>query len=456
MRAVAIWAVLASAPVAAWGQMQAISDFTPLSASKAGIHLYGVTVYSGVYSSGSPATYEMTTQTPFLNSASASVSVAASVGGSHSGEKSSFSWNYSLSYFNMVYSEYGSSQSGSLGHRFGMSWTRKLSDKWSLSSSANGFLANFQQLYFNPSTLSSVAAMPTTFDDLASAMLAGKFTDNQLAALLTGAPVQASPQQAYLYGDRVLSAAASLGLTWAPSSRTSIAVSLSGSRFQNIGGVPQSGSTVATGVVLPQTTSASGSLSWSYSLSPRTQIGVQLSSSRLFSQLDQGYASNGSLTFGRTLSRRWFTSLHAGAGKLFYTQQIFEAPGSVQRLYGGSLGFKTRAQTFLASYDRSLGDAYALGSGSTSAAIGAWHWMVPGSGVSISASAGYVKLNNPTFPNTASWQFSAGMAKALGHQMSMTAQYMYFELPADLRVTGIYGSTNGVSMSLAWSPSGYR
>ena len=51
-----------------------------------GVHLEGVSVYWGYYSSGGVGTFEVPLQNPFLG-ATATVGVAATVGGSKSGEK---------------------------------------------------------------------------------------------------------------------------------------------------------------------------------------------------------------------------------------------------------------------------------------------------------------------------------------------------------------------------------
>ena len=452
-----MWVVLASAPVV-WGQTSAASFFNPMS-PEGGFHLTGVSVYSGYYSSGGTGGgFEMAVQNPFLSGPSAMAGIAASFGGSKSTEKSTFNWSYSPSYFNLFYGNRQFSNNGSINHRASVSWSRKLGSKWTWSMSLNGFLTNLEQLYFNPSVLSSVAAMPTTFDDLAAGMLAGKFTDAQLASLLTGAPLEASPQQGYLYGSRMFDAAASVGLSWAHSERTSVSIMATGNRAQSVNGVGTfGGASTRPGVLAwPQTTNAGVSVSWSYSLSPRTQIGVSVSSSRTFSRFQQGYASNGSVSIGRKMSRRWFAQATAGAGKLNYSQQLYAAPNSVQYLYGASLGFKTVAHTFLASYNRSLGDVYGLGSGSTSSATGTWNWRRPGSSWSVSAGGGYQEFNNQTFNNTRSLMANAGVAKELSPHLFLSAQYIYFQFPANMRAAGLESSENGVSVGMTWSPSQYR
>ena len=452
----AIWVVMA-APAAIWGQTTAASFFNPLS-PEGGIHLTGVSVYSGYYSSGGVGGFEMAVQNPFLTGPSAMTGVAATFGGSKSTEKSTFTWSYSPSYFNLFYGNNQFSNNGSINHSGSISWSRKFGSKWSLNVSLNGLLANLQQLYFNPSVLSGVAALPTTFDDLAAGMLTGKFSDAQLASLLTGAPLQASPQQGYLYGNRLFNVGANVALSWAPTGRTSFSVAATGSRAESANGAGTVGgtSTGPAGSFLPAMTSATLALSWSYSLSPRTHVGVGISSSRTFSALEPGYASNGNVSIGRTMSSRWFLQAQAGVGKLNYSRQTYAAPSALQYLYGGSIGFKTQTHTFLASYNRSLGDGYGLGSGSTSAATGAWNWRHPGSSWSLTAGGGYQELNNLTFSNTRSWMANAGIAKALSPHFSLSAQYMYFQFPADIRAVGLESSEDGVSVALSWSPSQYR
>jgi hypothetical protein len=380
--------VVVVARAVVWGQTQAGSYFNSASSGLADVHLTGVSIYSGYYSSGAPSGFEMPVQSTFLNGPSATGGITATFGGSTSGEKSTFSWSYSPSYFNLFYSNNSFSNQGSLNHSGSLNWSRKLGKKWTLNTSVNGMVANLEQLYFNPSVLSSVASMATTFDGLAAAMLAGRFTDAQLASLLTGAPLQASPQQGYLYGTRMLTAGANVGLSWTPSERTSFSATMTSTRSQHLNGAAESGSGAVADYVFPQMTTAAIGISWSYSLSPRTQINASANSSRVFSTLQRGYASLANMGFGRTMSRRWFLQLSAGAGKFNYSQQTYLAPSTVQYLFGGSLGFKTYAHTFLVSYNRTLGDAYGLGSGATSSAMGAWHWKVPGQAWVLSANGG--------------------------------------------------------------------
>lgn len=442
--------VMAIAHGVLWGQTQALSYFNPLSASQPGVHLYGISVNSGYFSSGTSTGIQTGLQTPFVG-ANTVAEIVATFGESKVGERSSFTWNYSPSYVNPFYANDTFQNHGSFNHSASVMWTRRLTRKWSLSTSLNGTIANLEQRYFNPAVLSSVAAMHMTFDELAAAMLAGKYTDTQLASLLAGTPLQASLQQGYLYGGRMLNAGANVVLSWTPSGKTSVSATLTGTRYQNLNGTFER----AFGYVLPQMTTAGASISWSYSLSPRTHIGASVNSTRTFSNLQRGYAPHANMGFGRTMSSRWFMQLTAGVGRLNYGKQTYKAPTTVQYLYGASLGYQTYAHTLLVSYNRTLGDAYGLGSGSTSSVTGAWNWRISRRSWDVAANGGFQQLDNSTFPNSRSWQAGAGIFRYLGPHFTVSAQYTYFEYPGNLRTAGVDSVGHGVMLALTWAPSRY-
>jgi len=445
--------LLAALPVLVFGQDT--PDNPPPGRSRRIIEVQSVSVSSGYYTSGTPAGFELPTQSLFLGP-TALVSGSVTFGGSTSSEKGGFTWNYSPSYFSTVYSQDQRSNHGSFDHRAGVYWRRRLGNRWTAVASANGILASLEQLYFAPGLLTGVAALPTSFDDLAAATLAGKFTDAQLAALLTGSPLQASPEQAFPYGTRLMSAGANFGLSWAPSGRTTVALTLSGTRTQSVKGAGVTGLDIAAATPsLPQMTNATAALSWSYSMSPRTQFSVQATSSRTFSGIQQGYASSGNVSLGRTMSRRWFVQGRAGAGVLSYSRQQFAQPEAKQYLFGGTLGFKTSSHTFVGSYDRTLGDPYGLGSGTTGTASGAWNWVRPGSGWAASAAASYQQLNNPTFVNTGSWRLQGSVSRSLTRSIQLSWQYIYFQIPLGLTVGGQDQTEHGVLVSLSWKPPSF-
>jgi hypothetical protein len=440
---------------ALWGQTRVASNFNPLAAESL-VRLEGISVYGGYFTGGAPLGFEVPTPSPFLGS-SAVVGAAANFGGSKSGEKASLTWSYSPSYFRSVYSRNNSSADGTLNHSGSLMWTRKLAKKWTLTAAGSGFASNLEQLYFNTVPLSAAVAMPTTFEDLAAGVLTGRFTDPQLALLLTGAPPLGSSEQGYLYGNRLLSATANVAINWSPSDRQSVTLSVAGSRTQHLDNHDNGNAgTLPSNRFLQEMTNATAGVSWSYSLSPRTQVGVGVTASRTFSPLQQGYTSSFSFSAGRTLTRRWFVQGSGGLGMLTYLQNTYGTPRTLSIVFGGGLGYKTAAHTVLGFYNRSIGDSYGLGSSNTSAATGSWNWRIPGSGWALSANLGYQEMSNSTFKNTTSWRAGASVARLLVAHCFFSAQFMYSQSPGTLTVQGIENSQTGLSLSLTWSPSGYR
>jgi hypothetical protein len=184
---------------------------------------------------------------------------------------------------------------------------------------------------------------------------------------------------------------------------------------------------------------------------------VDASVSRTFSRLEDGYASTAGLSIGRTMSEHWFVQGRVGVGKMTYSRQAVATSANVQYTAGGGIGYKVRTHTLLASFDRSLADAYGLGSTSTDSATAGWTWKVPGSSWSLSANYGYQRLNGGVLRGNESWRATGGIARALNQHTFVSLQYAYFTAPANLAaLAGVTGAENAVTVSLSWSPSPYR
>jgi hypothetical protein len=298
--------------------------------------------------------------------------------------------------------------------------------------------------------------LPTTFEGLAGAILGGKFTDAQLASALTGAQARGFPEQTYLFGQRTGSGAAQVGITYTPSGRTSFHLSAMGTRMQSLkaGGKPQN---ATSQVLIPQSTTAGIMLGWGYELTPRTHIGVDVQSQRIFSRLQEGYTSHSDISIGRTMSPHWFVQGRVGVGYLSYARSSIATPGKIQYLAGGGIGYKMRSHTFLAEYDRTIGDAYGFGSASTSSANAGWSWKPAGSMWSMSANFGYQQMNGSVILATSnSWRANGGIARALNAHLFVSVQYAYFMYPSNAAVASALNAGSGVSMTLSWSPSQYR
>src|SRR6185503_12658076 len=125
--------------------------------------------------------------------------------------------NLSMSYNGGYQARIRYSELSALNHFLTLSASRQLGSKWSLGFSAASSISTYDQMLFNPTVFSSLAAYPGTFDDLASAVLTGKYNNDQLASLLTGSPVIESPARTLFYGNRVFTSSASTSLSYAHS-----------------------------------------------------------------------------------------------------------------------------------------------------------------------------------------------------------------------------------------------
>ena len=126
--------------------------------------------------------------------------VSTSIGYRFGGQEDSltnFSFLYSPSF---SYTTYGQGWS-SLTHTLSLSWTHKLAPRWHASASLSGFTGNFNQALFSPNSEQNVAGLSGTAEQLAGNILGG-----------TTASAVISPQQRLFYGDRILSATATVGL----------------------------------------------------------------------------------------------------------------------------------------------------------------------------------------------------------------------------------------------------
>jgi hypothetical protein len=332
-------------------------------------------------------------------------------------------------------------------HSAALNLNRSLGAKWGVGFSMAGVLNNIEQFLFSPTPLSTAAAFPATLDQLAAAMQAGTFSNSQFASTLTGAAVLNTPAQTFLYGDRTLSASASIAVSYAPTERTGFSFGVSAARTQRL----LRDDSAEDQSVIPSTTSGSASVSWSYSLSPRTSVGISAGSSRMYSDFQDGYMTTVEASASRNMSRRWFVQGRFGAGFIVYTRQTYVAPTGVNSTGGGGVGFKTDSHTFLASANKGIGDSYGLGAGATYGVSGAWGWHRRGSSWSLSSSIGFYRLQGSAVGPVESWSGSVGLMRSLGPHLFVGVQYGYSELPGVLGQANL--SQSGATVSLTWSPA---
>ncbi len=423
--------LLAATVMLVAGEARAQSVFAPVNPvgdrRQSGLRVYGVTYQFG-YSS---FRFPRTDAAPgalfapgFDFGPSPDMGGSASFGWSRRPDKkTNLAFTYTSSYYARLRS---SSDLNSLNHRFtlfsGRGFTKQLGLRWTFGFSGDANVGDFRSHLFLPSRLSQVANAPAAFDDLAAAVLSGRFNNDQLASILTGAPVVEAPARVLLYGNRALAANLGTTLSYRQSSRLSMNVALSGSRYQHLRGTADEAAAEYRHLI-PRSTSASASVALNYSLTQRTHLGFNVGSSRTFSGFYDGYSSSAALSLGRTLGRRWMVAAQGGAG---FNRAVRHAAFAQRPHYlgGGTLGFRASSQTFMASHNRTIGDQYGLGAGSTETTSGAWAWRRPGRNWSVSLHMGRQRFPGASI-DAHGWNAGASFTRTLSPNAALSTQYVY-------------------------------
>jgi hypothetical protein len=415
----------------------------------AGLHLVGVSLYSGYSTSAYPQAGINLSSAPGVGNLGGDTSygATASLGWQRHGEKTNVSVLYSGTYQGMAHY----SNLNAYNQSFSLSASRMLTPKWTFSLTASGQDNSVAQYLFQPSSVSVLTQVPATFDDLAAAAAVGQFSNTQVASALTGAPVMQLPGRSLLAGNRILSYAAQAGLDYALSTRWHLHFATLTAAGQNrVGGQPENAA--PANYVFPRSFGANAGIGTSYSLSPRTEVGAEVQSSRTVNRYQSAYVNSATASLGRKMGMHWFLRMQGGYTYSLVTQQTIGLPKTSQIVGGGTLGFQTHAHTLVASYNRTATDTFGLAVGTITMMSGGWNWRRTGSKWGISASFGEQQTRNAGFTSLSGWQATGGVTANLNPHMTMSAQYVYLQDAGDY--AGVFNnySVQSVRFSLGWAP----
>lgn len=450
MRGVFIRCAIALGLMAEASSGQSIFDevsFRTLSVG--GFHVYGVSVYSGYSTSASPNGYP---QFPSIGSggslgADVNYGASASAGGQFHRGRTNFSLMYYATYGGLVHY----SGANGFGQSLSLSASRALSSKWTLSATATGSDITTTQFLFQPSNTSVISQTPASFDDLAAAYSIGQFSSSQVASMLTGAPSLESPARSLLLGDRVLSYAGQVSLTYAKSSRLTFHVSsftaAGQSRSNGAGGVQ------GQNYVMPRSMGLTGGMGLSYSLSPRTDVGFNVEESRIDNRYQSGYSTIAMASLGRKMGMRWFLRIEGGGSINQGVSQAYGTPRARQIDGGGSIGFRTHQHTLVGSYLRSASDSYGFAMGTVTSVSAAWTFRRPGSRWSLFTSFGQQQFRNTGFASFSGWEASGGISSSLNSHMGLSMQYAYMNSSGTFSGNMQNFAVQSIRLALNWSPA---
>ena len=454
MRKVPQYAVLALALAGSCAHAQLNDLLNFQGDALAGLHLYGVNVFSAYVSSANPLNTSLNA-TPGATQLGYDLSygVSASAGWRYQREdKGGISVLYTGSYSESK--NYSSLSSFSHALRANASWNPR--PKWTLNVSATGQYQTLADYLFSPTASSVIAQTPATFNNLAAAMGVGQFSDPQAASMLTGgaatatATPLATPATSLLVGTRVLSYATQASLNYEATKRLMFnfaAVTAAGeNRTGGSAGVAEQN------YVTPRSIGLDAGASMNYELSTRTEIGVAITAARTSNHYQGAYTTAASASLGRKMGAHWFLRGSAGAAYNKVIQQLSGAPISRQMIGSGSLGYQLQSQTLVASYNRTNMEANGFAVGTSAIFSGTWSWRRPGARWSTFASLGQQQLGNTGFASLSGWTVATGFVAHLQGNIMLTAQYVYSNDTGTYLGNVTKLSVNSVRLSLGWAP----
>ena len=448
----------------AWGQ-GAVAPVSPFSPARNGFGVDGVTVFSQYYSVARPS-FSLSGLQPVNLGFDVASGVEGALGWSHMGARGSAAVSYTGSYAARArYAGWNASH-----HALSLQLDRQLGRAWSLSMSAHGGVQSLDRSLFQNEQLISWAAQPASFEDLAGAMLRGAYSNEQMASMLTGRPVVATPAETLIYGSRFASAGASATFSYARSPRLRFFWGLGAGQMQALSGAP--GSAPA---LLNHSFHGNMDTGVSYALTERTELAASATAGRQFSSLIDRYSVTGTVSLSRALNRQWFASVEAGGGTFLLpgataaataTTATTAAPAlSAPAHYTGGLTLARRSfsQTWILSARRSLSDSYGVGAGAATVVDLAWNWSRPGSRWLLTAAGSEHSMNRSYINALQAWRLRAGLGRRLSPNLVWQTEYAYM----DYHLSGANSSAPGaagqqallphagmhvVRLALAWSP----
>jgi hypothetical protein len=358
---------------------------------------------------------------------------------------------YTPSHFQrMRYSEWNSTD-----HQLGFGASKNFR-RWGLSVRSDNGVRGLPEVLFTPAVTRSVPDAPTNFDDLMKAAEGGQLSSDEIASVLTGAPVvQSQPKTRFDQG-RVLSSSLSAGATYSASPRLSTHFGVSANRYQSLSS-PEVEENVIGLREVDRATSLGGNAGVDYQLSPGLGVGVNSSARRSFSTFGESTSVNTSGTMSKRIARNW--SVNGGAGIGTVRSENFRNVNLPQRTYSswivnGGLQYTGRAHSVSVSGSRALGDSVGLGA-QVSHNVGAqWQWSVPGTPWGVQSRANWYRMSLDGYGNAQGTFVGAGLIRQLSRETSLQAEYSYQTFHSPFR--GVVSNLSGhrVQMSWMWRPAG--
>ncbi len=294
----------------------------------------------------------------FLGSSNA-LSGSADVNWLKMGRRSFAAVDYTANY-GATYSE-GNPKTWS--HALSGVFSTPVARRWRLSAGGGASVMSFEVALFYPSTIRKIALADASVRDLAGSLATPGTPANPNLAIAGGLQSDLTTER-FIFGRRMANEGGQVDVVYSPSPRLAVDMGASAQKIRNAG--PQD-----FGFELPQMTSAGAALSVTYSRSNRTLLGFGAGYLRSDSPTFSFAGGSGSISLSR-IQRRWFYSLSTG-----YVENYQGSDRHQTITFGSAIGLKVRSHSFVAAYNRGIGDRYIGIAGIAwwvDTIDAAWHW----------------------------------------------------------------------------------
>lgn len=250
-----------------------------------------------------------------------------------------------------------------------------------------------------------------------------------------------------LYGVGLKTLAAGAGFRFSQSRRLTWRADMRGNRV-----IPGSGGELGqqSRSVYPAATLAGLDAGLSYSLSRRTSLDAATQLFRSYSTLDRYQTAGGSFTITRQLGLNLFGRASAGYGAL----SDLRGGANTRHSYTGAAGLGTTVNGHTVSVlaQRSLGDQYGLGAGSTQGGRLDWGWTSRNQVWAATSGLGYSHLTGRNVSSLNLWSYNGRLSRRLTRQLSWMLEAGVASQPGQAVRSRANLGHRGMRVSLLWHP----
>jgi len=358
---------------------------------------------------------------------------------------------YTPSHFRRLrYSEWNSTD-----HQLGIGFNKSFK-RWGVSVRNSNGVRGLPEVLFTPAVLRSVPDAPTNFDDLVQAAEGGQLSSDEVASVLTGAPVIESQPKTRFDDGRVLSSSLNAGVSYSASPRLSTNFGVGANHYQTLSN-PESEDDVVGLLGVNRATSLSAGGGMDYQLAPGLSVGVSSGARRYYSTFGEGTSVNTSGTINKRLGRDW--SVHGGAGIGTVSGVNLTRPDALTSTHSswianGGLSYSGREHRITVNGARTMGDSVGLGARASYNVGANWNWNRVGLPWGLYGRANWYRMSVEGYRSAQGTLVGGGLMRQLSRETAFQAEYSYQKFDSPFR--GVVSNLSGhrLQMSWMWRPAG--